>query len=64
MRPVAENKKATVGREAGPIAAAYRSAEPGTSLVAYRSNPSSVIHKTERFETHLPFNRVTSSPLC
>ncbi len=51
--PTAEIEKPAVGRDADPIAAVYRSTDPGTYLIAYRSKPTPVTLEAEKFEAYL-----------
>ena len=51
--PGADNEKPAVGRDADPIAAVYRSTDPGTYLIAYRSKSTPVTLEAEKFETYL-----------
>lgn len=51
--PTAETEKPATGRDADPIAAVYRSTEPGTYLIAYRSKPTAVTLEAEKFESYL-----------
>ncbi len=51
--PAAGIEKPAVGRDADPVAAVYRSTEPGTYLIAYRSKTTPVTLEAEKFETYL-----------
>jgi uncharacterized GH25 family protein len=51
--PSADVEKSAVGRDADPIAAVYRSTEPGTYLIAYRSKSTPVTLEAEKFEAYL-----------
>lgn len=51
--PTADIEKPAVGRDADPIAAVYRSTEPGTYLITYRSRSTPVTLEAEKFEAYL-----------